>query len=218
LETIEIQVEPRETKSKGAAKRVRRLGKIPGIFYGPKAETVPFQINSKDFVARVAGIEGSHLIRIKSDTTSLADRVALVKEMQFHPVSGQILHVDFYEVDLKAKIRVKVPLHFTGKAVGVVRGGILQPIVREVEVECLPLDIPEYLDIEVSSLDIGHSLQITDLPIPEGVTAIYEDSFPVVSVVPPTVEKEAVAEAAPVVEGAEAAPAAAVEEKKEEKD
>jgi large subunit ribosomal protein L25 len=216
LETIEIQVEPREAKSKGAAKRARRLGKIPGIFYGPKTETVPFQVNGKDFVNRVAGIEGSHLIRIKSDAAALADRVALVKEMQFHPVDGQIIHLDFYEVDLKEKIRVKVPLHFTGKAAGVVRGGILQPIVREVEVECLPLDIPEYLEIEVSSLDIGDSLHITDLPIPEGVTAIYEDSFPVVSVVPPTVEKVAVVEEVPAAEGAEAAPAAAVEEKKEE--
>lgn len=216
METIEIQVEPREAKSKGAAKRVRRLGKIPGIFYGPKTETVPFQVNGKDFVNRVAGIEGSHLIRVKSDAAALADRVALVKEMQFHPVDGQIIHLDFYEVDLKEKIRVKVPLHFTGKAAGVIRGGILQPIVREVEVECLPLDIPEYLEIEVSSLDIGDSLHITDLPIPEGVTAIYEDSFPVVSVVPPTVEKVAVVEEAPAAEGAEAAPAAAVEEKKEE--
>jgi len=217
LETIEIQVEPREAGAKGKAKQLRREGKLPGIFYGPKAESVPLELDRRDFLSRVAGLEGSHLIRIKSSSPLLAERVALVKEMQFHPVTGEVVHADFYEVDLSARIRVKVPLHFVGKAEGVVRGGILQPVVREIEVECLPMDIPEYFDVEVSSLDIGDSLHVKDLSIPEGVTAIYESNLTLVTVVPPTVEEAPAAEAAPavVVEGAEA-PAAAPEEKKEE--
>ncbi len=217
METIEIQVEPREAGAKGKAKQLRREGNLPGIFYGPKAESVPLKLNRKDFLSRVAGVEGSHLIRIKSSSPLLAERVALVKEMQFHPVTGEVLHADFYEVDLTAKIRVKVPLHFVGKAEGVVRGGILQPVVREIEVECLPMNIPEYFDVEVSSLDIGDSLHVKDLPMPEGVTAIYESNFTLVTVVPPTVEEAPVAaEVAPAaVEGAEAA-VPAPEEKKEE--
>ena len=218
METIEIQIEPREAGAKGKAKQLRREGKLPGIFYGPKAESVPLELDRKDFLSRVAGLEGSHLIRIKSSSPLLAERVALVKEMQFHPVTGEVVHADLYEVDLSARIRVKVPLHFVGKAEGVVRGGILQPVVREIEVECLPMDIPEYFDVEVSSLDIGHSLHVKDLSIPEGVTAIYESNLTLVTVVPPTVEEApAAAEVAPVaVEGAEAVVPAGEEKKEEE--
>lgn len=220
METVEIQIEPREAGPKGKVKRLRRDGKLPGIFYGPKSKPVPLEVNKSEFLTRVADLEGSHLIRIKSASPALADKVALVKEMQFHPVTGEIVHADFYEVDLSAKIRVKVPLHFIGKAVGVVRGGILQPVVREVEVECLPMDIPEYFNVEVSALDIGHSLHVTDLGMPEGVVAVLETNFTLVTVVPPSVEEAPTVEApAAVVEGAEAlaaAPAPAEEKKKEE--
>ena len=105
--------------------------------------------------AALPDLEGSHLVRLKSSATTLAEKVALVKEMQYHPISGDVIHADLYEVDLTARIQVNVPLHFIGKAVGVMRGGILQPIVREIEVECLPLDIPQFFDVDVSALDIG---------------------------------------------------------------
>jgi large subunit ribosomal protein L25 len=220
VETVEIQIEPRETGTKGKAKRLRRDGKLPGVFYGPKAQTVPLEVDRKDFMSRVADLEGSHLVRIKSGSPLLADKVALVKEMQFHPVTGEVLHADFYEVDLSAKIRVKIPLHFVGKAVGVVRGGILQPIVREVEVECLPMDIPEFFNVEVSELDIGDSLHVTGLAMPEGVVAASESDLTLVTVVPPSIEEAPTVVEAPVVavEGAEAPAAAPEGEKKEEGD
>lgn len=217
METVEIQVETRAPGAKGKAKRLRRQGKLPGVFYGPKTAAVSLELDRKEFLSRVADLEGSHLIRIKSASPLLADKVALVKELQFHPVTGEVVHADFFEVDLTAKIQVKVPLHFVGKAEGVVRGGILQPIVREIEVECLPINIPEYLNVEVASLDIGHSLHIKDLVMPEGVMAIHETNLTLVTVVPPTVEEAPTVEApAAVVEGAEAAAAAPEEKKKEE--
>ena len=135
-------------------------------------------------------------MRLKSTAATLADKVALVKDMQYHPITGDVIHADLYEVDLTAKIAVHVPLHFVGKAAGVVRGGILQPIIREIEVECLPLDIPAYFDVDVSALHIGDSLHIEDLRMPEGVTAIYESNLALVSVVPPTVEEAPAAAAA----------------------
>jgi large subunit ribosomal protein L25 len=229
LETVEIQIEPRESDGKGRARRARRTGKLPGVFYGPKSAAVPLELDRKDFLTRVVHLEGSHLIRIKSGSPALADKVALVKELQYHPITGEVIHADFYEVDLTEKIRVKVPLHFVGKAAGVVRGGILQPVVREIEVECLPMDIPEFFDVEVSALDIGDSLHVTELAMPTGVTAASESDLTLVTVVPPSIEEaptaaEAAApaaegaEAAPAAEGAEAAPAAAKkEEKKDEK-
>jgi large subunit ribosomal protein L25 len=207
LETLEIRVDPREKKRKRDAKRLLREGKIPGILYGPKTQAVPLALDKREFSSRVADLEGSHLVRLKSESSALADKVALVKEMQYHPISGDVVHTDLYEVDLTAKITVNVPLHFIGKGEGVVRGGILQPIVREIEVECLPLDIPAFFDVDVSKLDIGDSVHIEELAMPEGVSAVYESNFALVTVVPPTVEEAPAAAAAPV-EGAEAAPAA----------
>ena len=208
METLEIRVDARDKKRKRDAKRLLREGKIPGILYGPKTPAVSLALDKREFSSRVADLEGSHLVRLKSESSALADKVALVKAMQYHPISGDVIHTDLYEVDLTAKITVNVPLHFVGKAEGVVRGGILQPIVREIEVECLPLDIPAFFDVDVSRLDIGDSVHVEELTIPEGVKAVYESNFPLVAVVPPTVEEAPAAAAAPV-EGAEAAPVAA---------
>lgn len=216
METLEIQVEARDKQRKRDAKRLRRNGKIPAILYGPKTETVALELDKRDFSSRVAGLEGSHLVRLKSASAALADKVALVKDMQYHPINGDVIHADLYEVDLSATITVNVPLHFVGKAAGVVRGGILQPIVREIEVECLPLDIPGFFDVDVSGLDIGDSVHIEELAMPEGVTAVYESNMALVAVVPPTVE-EAPATAAAPVEGVEAV-VAAPEAKKESED
>ena len=205
METLEIRAAAREKKRKRDAKCLLRNGKIPGILYGPKTSSMPLELDKREFSTRVAGSEGSHLVRLKSESTALADKVALVKDMQYHPISGDVIHADLYEVDLTAKITVNVPLHFVGKAAGVVRGGILQPIVREIEVECLPLDIPAYFDVDVSALDIGDSVHVEELTMPADVTAVFESNFPLVAVVPPTVE-EAPAAAAEPVEGAEAVP------------
>ena len=207
LETLEIRVDARDKKRKRDAKRLLRNGKIPGILYGPKTQAIALALDKREFSSRVADLEGSHLVRLKSESSALADKVALVKAMQHHPISGDVIHTDLYEVDLSAKITVNVPLHFIGKAEGVVRGGILQPIVREIEVECLPLDIPAFFDVDVSALDIGDSVHIEELTMPEGVTAVYESNVALVAVVPPTVEEAPAAAAAPV-EGAEVAPAA----------
>lgn len=215
METLEIQVDAREAGSKHSARRLRRGGKIPGILYGPKTQPVPLEIDTKEFSSRVAGLEGSHLVRLKSASTTLADKVALVKEVQYHPITGEVVHTDLYEVDLTARIQVHVPLHFVGKAEGVVRGGILQPVVREIQVECLPLDIPEFFNVEVSDLDIGDSVHIEDLPMPAGVSAIYESNLALVTVVPPTVEEAPTPTVAPV-EGAVAGAAPQEEVKEEE--
>jgi large subunit ribosomal protein L25 len=207
LETLEIRVDARDKKRKRDAKRLLRNGKIPGILYGPKTQAIALALDKREFSSRVADLEGSHLVRLKSESSALADKVALVKAMQHHPISGDVIHTDLYEVDLSAKITVNVPLHFIGKAEGVVRGGILQPIVREIEVECLPLDIPAFFDVDVSALGIGESVHIEEWTMPEGVTAVYESNLALVAVVPPTVEEAPAAAAVPV-EGAEVAPAA----------
>ncbi|MDP9129375.1 MAG: 50S ribosomal protein L25 [Candidatus Binatota bacterium] len=205
MDTLEIQVEARDKQRKRDARRLLRDGKIPAILYGPKMTSVNLALDKKEFSRRVAGLQGSHLVRLKSASATLAEKVALVKDMQFHPISGDVIHADFYEVDLSAKIQVHVPLHFVGKAVGVVNGGVLQPILREIEVECLPLDIPEFFNVDVTALDIGDSVHLEDLQMPDGVVSVAEDNLALVAVVPPTVEAVETTTAEPV-EGAAVAP------------
>ena len=218
METIEIPIEVRDTSHKREAKKLRRSGNLPGVFYGPKANPVPLQVNKRVLLKSISDLGGSHLIRLKSESSDLQGKVALIKAIQVHAVTGEILHMDFYEVDLAQKLTIKVPLHFVGKAEGVVRGGILQPVVREIEVECLPSDIPPSLDVDVTPLDIGHTLHVSALQMPEGVVVIYDTDFTLVTVVAPTVEEPKVEEVAAVApEGAEAPPAAAEEKPEEEK-
>ena len=212
METLEIQANARAAGGKNHARRLRRSGKIPAVLYGPKTQAVALELDKKDFSTRVALLQGSHLVRLKSSVPALAEKVALVKEMQFHPISGDVTHADLYEVDLAAKIQVQVPLRFVGKAAGVTRGGILQPIVREVEVECLPMDIPGFFNVDVSALDIGDSIHVEEIQMPADVTLVFESNFAVVTVVTPTVEEAPVA-AAPA-EG-EVAVVGAVEPKEE---
>lgn len=212
METLEIQANARAAGGKNHARRLRRSGKIPAVLYGPKTQAVALELDKKDFSTRVALLQGSHLVRLKSSMPELAEKVALVKEMQFHPISGDVTHADLYEVDLAAKIQVQVPLRFIGKAAGVTRGGILQPIVREVEVECLPMDIPGFFNVDVSALDIGDSIHVEEIQMPADVNLVFESNFAVVTVVTPTVEEAPVA-AAPA-EG-EVAVVGAVEPKEE---
>lgn len=217
METIDVPIEPREAGSKRAAGRLRREGKLPGVFYGRKTDPIPLQVGKKELSDRIAELEGSHIIRMKSTSALLEDKVALIKEVQIHPVTGDVIHLDLYEIDLTQKIGVKVPLHFVGKAQGVVQGGILQPVVREIEVECLPIDIPEFLDVDVSSLEIGQSLHVSDMQAPEDVLIASDSGTTIVTVVSPTVEEAPKVEEVPLVAPEEAAvPTPGAEEKKEE--
>lgn len=201
MQAVELRAERRASRGKGGARDLRRTGKFPAVFYGPKRESVALEIDSREFRLRIAVLEGSHLIRLASTAAEINEKMALVKETQHHPVTGAVLHVDLYEVDMTVKLRVPVPLHFVGKAEGVVLGGILQPVRREIEVECLPTDIPEYIEVDVTGLNIHDAVHVSAIVLPNGVTAEYDTDFAVVTVLPPTVE------AAPAAEAAEAAPA-----------
>jgi large subunit ribosomal protein L25 len=214
METVEISIERRDGNGKGAARRLRASGKVPGILYGPKRTTTPITIGAEEFEKKLTHLEGAHLIRLVhagGGDGELHERMVLVREMQLHPVSGRALHADFYEVDLTERLTVSVTIHFVGKAVGVVNGGILQPILREVEVECLPTEIPDYIEVDVTSLDVHDAVHASDLALPERVTLVGDATRTVVTVLPPSIEAKpeaAAAEAAaPAAEGA-AAPAA----------
>jgi len=208
METLTIEVEAREGNGKGPARRVRQIGKMPAVFYGPSSPARSIAVDAKEFTLRLAHLEGSHLIELRSQSQDLDRRKVLLRDIQFDPVGGKPLHADFYEVALDREIEVQVPLHFEGKAAGVTLGGILQPILREIPVSCLPTHIPEFIAVDVSSLGIHDSLHLSNLVLPEGATSLLKGDSPVVTVVPPTIEVKPTAEEAPV-EGAEAATATA---------
>jgi large subunit ribosomal protein L25 len=207
MEIVSLKVGKRSQTGKGPARRMRAAGKVPGVFYGPNnPEAVLLEIERLEFAKKLGGLEGSHLIQLQSDAADLKERMVLLREAQEHPVTGQVLHADFYEVDLTKRIEVEVPLHFVGKAAGAEKGGIIQPVVREIVVECLPTDIPGFIEVDVSALDIHDAIHVAELTLPAGAKAVYDDNFTVVTVLAPSVEEVAVE--APV-EGAEAAAAPA---------
>jgi large subunit ribosomal protein L25 len=209
METIELVVEPRDQTGKGAVRALRCQGKVPAVLYGAKRQAVNLAVDNKEFETKVGTIEGTHLIRLNSQAPDLGGRLVLVKEVQRDPVSRMLLHTDLYEVDVTAKIKLRVPLHFIGRAEGVELGGILQPIRREVEVLCLPTEIPDYLEIDVSALGIHDAVHISDLKPPAGVEIPFDTDEALVTVLPPVVEEVKVAAEPEAVEGAAAAPAAA---------
>ncbi len=211
METIDVNIELRNGTGKGIARRLRRNGTLPGVFYGPKAESVPLQVNRKELRTLISDLGGSHLIRMKCGASVLDNKVALIKQIQTHPITGEVIHMDLYEVDLTVKLTAKVPLHFEGKPQGVVRGGILQPIVREIEVECLPQNIPTHFNVDVTSMDIGDTFHVSSLSMPDGVSALFDSDFTLVTVVAPTVEEAPKAVAAAAEGEAGATPVAAAE-------
>ena len=216
METVEITIERRADHGKGAVRRLRAGGQVPGVLYGPKRTTTSIVVRAEEFERKIAHLEGAHLIRLVHATSDpeLHERMVLVREMQMHPVSGRALHADFYEVDLTERLNVSVTIHFVGKAVGVVNGGILQPILREIEVDCLPTEIPDFIEVDVAALDIHDAVHAADLSLPEGVALVGDPTRTIVTVLPPSIETKpgevAAAEgaAAPAAEGAAATPAA----------
>lgn len=201
METVELGVEARSKSGKGAARAMRRGQQVPAVLYGAKRESVSVALDRKEFEAKVGAITGTHLIRLASAAAGLGGRLVLVKEVQRHPVNHEVLHADLYEVDVNVKIRLRVPLQFLGRAAGVDLGGILQPIRREVEVLCLPTQIPELLEVDVAALGIHDSLHLSDLKPPPGVEIPFDADEAVVSVLPPVVEEVKVAAGGEAAEG-----------------
>ncbi len=200
MEAIELNAELRGVRGRGGARTLRRNGKVPAVLYGAKRESTLVAVDEKEFEAKVGAIQGTHLIRLASPASELGGRLVLVKEVQRHPVRRRVLHADLYEVDVTSRLRLGVALHFIGRAAGVDLGGILQPIRREVDVLCLPTEIPDFIEVDVSELGIHDAVHLSDLKAPAGVEIVIETDEAVVTVLAPVVEEVKVAaeaEAAP---------------------
>jgi large subunit ribosomal protein L25 len=203
-----VPAESRTTTGKNANRKLRTRGLIPGVLYTSGKEAVAVQVSPGEI---------GTILKSKSGENTLFDleiggkrRRVILKEFQREPLRGKLLHADFYEVALDKKIEVKVHIELEGTPVGVkLQGGIVDFVTRELEIECLPADIPEKIVVDISHLELGKHLRVSDLKVPEKVKLLVEPEVVVVHVVTPRAE-EVAAEAAPV-EGATAEAAAAAE-------
>ena len=189
MEKISLEAEIREKVGKGSSGRLRRTGYIPAVLYGEKEEPQPLIVNTKDLEKALSTEAGENVI-ISLKVGDRA-RTVIVKELQTDPVRGDLLHVDLCQISLREKLKAAVPIEVRGEAPGVKEGGILQHRLREIEVECLPTEIPESIPVDVGGLGIGDSLHIKDLKVTGDIKILVDKEETVVSIVPPTVEEVA---------------------------
>ena len=206
MERPVLTAEVREGIGKGAARKLRVKGLIPAIFYGPRSQTIPLVINSKEF-ARSLQTEAGENVLIDLDirrNDQPERKVVMVKDIQVHPLQRTILHTDFYEIAMDEMVTVEVPVLLVGKPEGIKMGGILEQVRRAIEIQCLPGDIPKSIDVDVSSLMIGDSIHVQDIQV-EKAKILSESNFTIATVVPPVVEEKVTEEVvAEVPEEAEA--------------
>jgi large subunit ribosomal protein L25 len=203
LEQIELNASIRKTTGNGPARVLRREGRVPAILYGPKSDPVLLSVGRQelDRVLKRGGI-GQMLLKLVIQNGNTETKTTMIKELQTDPVSHNYLHIDFYEVDLTRKILVKVPLVAKGKAKGIEDGGMLQLVRRELEVLCLPTQIPEVLEIDITELDIGDSLHVKDISLAEGIEIPADSNFTILTIVSGKMAEEVAAAAEVTEEGA----------------
>ncbi|MEK6224133.1 MAG: 50S ribosomal protein L25/general stress protein Ctc [Thermodesulfobacteriales bacterium] len=210
-----LNVLKRKRMGKSGAREIRKEGNIPAVLYGKGTETLSLVINPaelKEALSTDAGENTLLEIRVKDEEAEI-QKLSLLREVQYDYLTDKPIHLDFQALDMNEKITVAVPVQIEGSAKGVKEGGILEEILREISVECLPTNIPNSFSVDVTELEIGHSIHVGTLEIEEGVTILHENEDTIVTVLAPKVEAEPTEEE---IEGEEGTEEAATEEAQEE--
>ncbi|MDO9289247.1 MAG: 50S ribosomal protein L25 [Thermodesulfovibrionales bacterium] len=219
MERATLNVEKRDKTGKGIARSLRRQGMIPAVIYRDGG-SLPISISKKAMAEFIDATSGEHTV-VNLNFSDGDKKLAILKEFQLDPLKGDILHTDFFEVSLTEKVTVNVRVMTLGEPIGVKRdGGILQHVLREVEIECLPDKIPGHFEIDISKLETGQAVHVKDISIGEGIKLLTEPDEVIVNVIAPAVEKEEAAPAEGVVATAPAMvePEVVKKGKKEEKE
>ncbi len=208
---IKVTAEVRSVTGSSAGRRLRRSGVFPGVVYGIGKPPMNVQVNEKAFRHATHGHAAEHVM-LDLDIPGVETKKVLLQEVQLHPISGQIIHADFHEISMTEKLKIEIAVHLVGEPVGVTQhGGVLEHLVRSIEVECLPADIVEAFDIDVSGLKIGDSLTAGDVKLdPAKYTLVTDPGLAIAAVSAPREEEAAPAAAAT------AAEPEVIKEKKEE--
>ena len=211
---VTLEAQKRTTSGTAAARRSRRAGIIPCVVYGAAQDEYPIQVDAKKFGDLLRhSASDNFLVDLQIEGAKEASKLALIQAVQHHPINGQVLHIDFNAVNENTEIHANVPLELTGVAPGVKAGGIVDQQHHELEVHCLPANLPETLSIDIGELEMGAALHIREITFPEGVHPTLESDVIVVLVSEPRVSADDVAAdeaaaAASAAASAEAAPAA----------
>lgn len=189
MEQQSLSVETRDSRGKGPARRLRASGKLPGVLYG-LGKNIPITVDPRTIHRFLLAAGGRNQI-FNLAGPGVDGKHALIKDYQVDPVERNLVHVDLLEIDVTKKISVTVPLAFTGKALGVAEGGVLNLIERQIEVKCLPTQIPGHIDVDVTALKIGDSIHLEEVKLPEGIEMGNRMNPTLCTVVPPAKEEEA---------------------------
>ena len=209
MEKVVLNADIRAEKGKESNRKLRAEGIVPAVVYKKGDQTIPIKVDGKELFHILHTSAGENVIitlKIKGEAKGHKkedEKTVIIKEIQHEPIKGEMLHVDFNQISLTETIEVKVPIELKGEAEGVkVEGGILDHVMRELEVECLPTDIPERIEVHVETLKIGDSVKVAELNVPSNVKVLSDAESTVISVMPPHVEKpaEELEEAAEVTE------------------
>ena len=190
---LKINAQPRSESGRTAVKKIKSAGFVPAVIYGAKDPARNLQLVEHDVAQLLAHATGeSVLVEVAiQDPAGAQTRTALIQEVQHHPVSGRVLHVDLHAVAMDELLTAEATVETTGEPEGVTTGGgVLEVILRTLEVECLPADLPEAITVDVSKLQIGESIHVRDLVLPKGVTVLNDADLTVISVAAPTVIEE----------------------------
>lgn len=198
MEIEKIKATSRDTTGKGAARKLRQSGMVPAILYGFETDPVMIKINAHDLKMILRELEGTSpffkIIGEDEETKRLEGDLVILKELQIHPLTHEYLHLDFHKINMDKELTVEVPVRLVGSAEGVKMGGILQEIRRQLDISALPKDIPEYIEVDVSELDVGDSIHLNDIQLPQGCQTDMSVNYTVVIVVAPKIYEEEVEE------------------------
>src|SRR5436305_2737344 len=209
---VKLVAERRETTGRSAMRKLKQRGIIPAVVYGGKDKLQPLQVARRDISVMLSHASEENILVELEIAGEKSSRMAMIQEIQHSPVGGDVLHVDFHAVSMDEKIEADVPLEATGIANGVKNfGGLLEQSLRVLAVECLPRDLPDKITVDVSALNIGDSIHVRDIKLPDGVTAKTPVDLTAFSVLVPAVEEEPVPAVAETAAGPEV-----IKEKKEE--
>lgn len=196
MEIHALKAQPRNSTGKGTARSLRRDGRIPAVLYGPDIESMPLSVSIYDIEQLLKKINYAQaLLKLQIEDGKTPEKTVMIREIQTEPLSQNYRHLDLYELDMKRKQTVTVPVVTIGESKGVEAGGILQIIRRELDVHCLPTDIPEQITIDISDLDIGESIHVDEINLEGDVEIPFDANFTIVTVVAPKLVEEAEEEA-----------------------
>ena len=198
MKSVALKAYPRAQVQRAEVTKLRRAGRVPATIYGRLAKPQNLEVNSKEFADLLHHAASENLlVDLSVENDARSKRLALVQEIQHHPLDGKVLHVDFHEVAENEKVTVQVPVETSGEAAGVkVGGGVLEHVLFKLKVRCLPKDLPEQIIIDVTPLEIGKSIHLGDIKAPEGVEILGDKHITVVAVSAPRAEEVVATDAA----------------------